>query len=546
MHFQVNQFHSDALRSKFIALIMLVAALCFIPATTLAAEADVVSVEPAPLLNQAQLAELVSPVALYPDDLLAIVLPAATYPLQIVAAARFRANVANDGQEPNEDWDESVVALLNYPEALALLNDDIDWTWELGQAVLAQQSDIMIAVKDFRQEVYAKGNLETDDKQVVSIEDDTVIITPADPEVVYVPYYEPRQVVVYQSEPVYHYYPTAYPVYYFPYHRNHHFYNTGFWGISSIFSLGWGHHNVNHYFHDNRRHRYYGRAYHRSHFRYTNRYYQPHAYQRRLSHRSLARHGYANADHWRPDRRHVGSHQRYQDRRHNQHSYRDQGRKHNKYKRHTQRNAQHHYAGYAENRRQRSINQRSSVHRQRSASRINTGKRLELGRSHNDRKIMRNNQANQRTVNGMLSLDSQRKQTLERKQHTPVRAQKRDSVSKQQTRQQHPVEQQRRQIRKQQRQRSAHSQPRNVQSQHQSNRPVRKQRRVQRRNEGQIARNIQQRPRVQRARVREQPKVQRKSAHESKRVNNGSHERSHAKRGEHKSRSGHRRKERAH
>ncbi|NOX49043.1 MAG: DUF3300 domain-containing protein [Gammaproteobacteria bacterium] len=531
MHFQVKQFNSDAFSNKFIALITLVATLCFIPATTLAAAADVVTVEPAPLLDQTQLAELVSPVALYPDDLLAIVLPASTYPLQIVAAARFRENVANDGQEPNEDWDESVVALLNYPEALALLNDDIDWTWELGQAVLAQQSDIMIAVKDFRQEVYAKGNLETDDKQIVSIEDDTVIITPVDPEVVYVPYYEPRQVVVYQSEPVYRYYPTAYPVYYYPYPSSHHFYNDGFWGISSIFSLNWGQYNVNHYFHQNRRHRYYGRSYNRSHFRYTNRYYQPHAYQRRLSHRSLAQHGYANTDQWRPDRRHVGSHQRYQDRRHNRHSYRDQGRKHNKYKRHTQRNAQHQYAGYAENRRQRSINPRSSVHRQRTASRINTGKRLELGRAHNDRKIMRNNQANQRTVNGMLSLDNQRKQTLQRKQHNPVRAQKHDRVAKQQ----HPAEQQRRQIRKQQRQRSVHSQPRNVQSQHQSDRPVRKQRRVERRSEGRITRNIQQRP-----------KVQRKSAHESKRVSNGRHEQSHARRAGHKNHSGVQRKQRAH
>jgi len=180
-------------------------------------EGDIV-VEPAPLLTLTELKKLVGPVALYPDDLLAIVLPASTFPLQVVAAARFRAETANDSAEPNEEWDESIVALLNYPEALALLNDDIDWTWELGQAVADQEEELMRAVQDVRKEAYAVGNIDSDDKQNVYVEDDVVVIEPVDEEVVYVPYYEPEEVVRYQTTRVYHYYPTRYPLYYYPYH----------------------------------------------------------------------------------------------------------------------------------------------------------------------------------------------------------------------------------------------------------------------------------------------------------------------------------------
>ena len=137
-------------------LLALIGGLAALPAR--AAE-EIVTVEPAPLLTDDELKALVGPVALYPDDLLAIVLAASTYPLQIVAAARFRSDVENRDREPDANWDEAVVALLNYPEALALLNDDIDWTWELGQAMLAQEADLMRAVQTFRDEAVASGNL---------------------------------------------------------------------------------------------------------------------------------------------------------------------------------------------------------------------------------------------------------------------------------------------------------------------------------------------------------------------------------------------------
>ena len=128
-----------------------------------------------PLLSSAELQDLVGPIALYPDDLLAIVLPASTYPLQLVQAQRFLDDLKNDSSlQPEESWDDSIVALLNYPEAVELLNDDLDWTWRLGEAVVAQQADVIDAVETFRDRAYAAGNLKSDEHQTIS-EDNGVI-----------------------------------------------------------------------------------------------------------------------------------------------------------------------------------------------------------------------------------------------------------------------------------------------------------------------------------------------------------------------------------
>ena len=120
-----------------------------------------VLVEPDELLSAEQLGELVAPIALYPDDLLAIVLPAASYPIQIVQAARFLEARENDPElKPDEQWDDAIIALLNYPEVIQLLNDDLDWTWRLGQAVLIQEPALIAAVADFRERVRIAGNLD--------------------------------------------------------------------------------------------------------------------------------------------------------------------------------------------------------------------------------------------------------------------------------------------------------------------------------------------------------------------------------------------------
>ena len=144
--------------------------------------------EDIPRLSSTELQELVGPIALYPDDLLAIVLPASAYPLQIIDAARFLEALKDDPTlQPNPEWDDSIVALLNYPEVIELLNGDIDWTWRLGEAVVAHQDDVVAAVEKFRDRAYAAGNLKSDSYQTVSRDEGTIEITPVAEDVIYVP-----------------------------------------------------------------------------------------------------------------------------------------------------------------------------------------------------------------------------------------------------------------------------------------------------------------------------------------------------------------------
>jgi hypothetical protein len=218
--------------------------------------------EEIPLLIDNELEELVGPIALYPDDLLAIVLPASAYPLQIIEAGRFLEALEDDASlEPDPDWDDSVVALLNYPEVVELLNDDIDWTWRLGEAVVAQQADVVAAVESFRDRAYAAGNLRSDEYQTVSRDEGVIEISPVSDDVIYVPYYEPERVVVYQPRPVYYYYPRAYPVYYYPYPSSYYFDRGYFWGVTTAFTIGWMSDSLHVYHHSYYGHPYYGRSY---------------------------------------------------------------------------------------------------------------------------------------------------------------------------------------------------------------------------------------------------------------------------------------------
>ena len=223
---------------------------------------DVTGNEDIPLLSTVDLEELVGPIALYPDDLLAIVLPASAYPLQIIEAARFLEALEDDPTlKPDPDWDDSVVALLNYPEVVELLNEDIDWTWRLGEAVVAQQADVVGAIETFRDRAYAAGNLKSDSYQNVTRDQGVIEITPISEDVIYVPYYEPERVVVYQPRPVYYYYPRAYPVYYYPYSSAYAFDRGYFWGVTTAFTIGWYSDSLNVFHHSYHGHPYYGRHY---------------------------------------------------------------------------------------------------------------------------------------------------------------------------------------------------------------------------------------------------------------------------------------------
>ncbi len=213
-------------------------------------------------LTGTELAELVGPIALYPDDLVAIVLPASTYPLQVVEATRLLERRENNPSlQADSDWDDSIVALLNYPEVVRLMNDDLDWTYDLGSAVLNQRAEVLDAIQGFRDRAYAAGNLRTDERQTVTADAGRIAIAPADPEVIYVPYYEPERVVVHQRAPVYHYYPWAYPVYYYPYPAGYVFRTGFFWGVSSAFVIGWDTHLLHVRPYGYYGHPYFGRAY---------------------------------------------------------------------------------------------------------------------------------------------------------------------------------------------------------------------------------------------------------------------------------------------
>jgi hypothetical protein len=204
-----------------------------------------------------QLDSLVAPIALYPDPLLAQVLAASTYPLELVQLQQWLAKHPDlKGQAltdavQKEDWDPSVQAMSAFPDLVKQLVEGIKWTTDLGNAFLAQQSDVMDAVQRMRKKAMDAGNLKSTEQQRVEtkvVETKTVVvIQQANPQIVYVPSYNP--VVVY-GPPVYPYPPIYYPPpsYYaagvaiaFGVGLAMGSYYRGGWG----YYPGWGHSNVN-------------------------------------------------------------------------------------------------------------------------------------------------------------------------------------------------------------------------------------------------------------------------------------------------------------
>ncbi|MCW5772158.1 MAG: DUF3300 domain-containing protein, partial [Rhodospirillaceae bacterium] len=150
-----------------------------------------------------ELDTLIGRIALYPDALVAEILPASTFPVQVVEAARWleAGKTVADGEK--QPWDASVKALLRYPAVLKTMNADLRWTEELGQAFLAQPEDVLKSIQRMRQRAQALGNLRDQTRQRVIVDpDQTIIIAPpaAEPDVVYVPIYDPA-IVFYQPPP---------------------------------------------------------------------------------------------------------------------------------------------------------------------------------------------------------------------------------------------------------------------------------------------------------------------------------------------------------
>jgi hypothetical protein len=199
---------------------------------------------------------LVAPIALYPDPLLAQTLAASTYPLELIQLQQWLAR--NSGLKDKaladavakQPWDPSIQALAGLPDVVKRLADDIQWTTDLGNAFLAQQSDVMDAVQRMRQKAQDNGNLKSVEQQRVEtrvIENKSVIvIEPANPEVVYVPSYDP---MVVWGAPLYPYPPIYYPAGYYAAGLAISFgfgmMMGAFWGGGWGWGCGWGSNNIN-------------------------------------------------------------------------------------------------------------------------------------------------------------------------------------------------------------------------------------------------------------------------------------------------------------
>jgi hypothetical protein len=211
---------------------------------------------PQRIYTQAELDQMLAPIALYPDALLSQILMAATYPIEVVQAARWsRANPGLTGENAvravqNEDWDPSVKSLVAFPQVLQRMDERLDWTRSLGDAFLAQEAQVMDQVQQLRQRAQAAGNLRSDERIRVEQQGPAIVVQPASPQYVYVPYYDPMVVYGPWMWPAYQ--PVVWapwPGYARPYRPG---VSVGFWwggpvslSLNFLFSdFDWGHRHV--------------------------------------------------------------------------------------------------------------------------------------------------------------------------------------------------------------------------------------------------------------------------------------------------------------
>lgn len=229
-------------------LAVLLALISAIYATNVLAEAPAAQGSTPADSASEELYTLVGPIALYPDDLVAIILPASTNPLQIVQAERFLEKRKADPKSPvDEGWDDAVKSLLNYPEVIQKMSQDLEWTTALGEAVVADQGAVLEAVQVFRRKAQSAGSLKSDSKQIVVVEKEIIKIVPADPQVIYVPQYNPTTVVVAGGYTSWGYYPAPYPVYYYPYPPGAAFATGLIWGAAIGAAWNGGHYHADYH-----------------------------------------------------------------------------------------------------------------------------------------------------------------------------------------------------------------------------------------------------------------------------------------------------------
>ncbi len=148
------------------------------------------------LLPQESLNQLLAPIALYPDALIALILPASTVPSDLVLAARFLASSGDPAQAANQPWDESVKSLVQYPDIVKWMDQNLEWTAQVGDAFLNQPDDVMNTIQQLRAQAKAAGNLVDSPEQKIVEEENCIRIVPAQPEFIYVPQYDPEVIYV--------------------------------------------------------------------------------------------------------------------------------------------------------------------------------------------------------------------------------------------------------------------------------------------------------------------------------------------------------------
>jgi hypothetical protein len=218
----------------------------------LALTGPVAAAEERPAFSDEELEQMLAPIALYPDSLLSHILMASTYPLEVVQAARWsRTNSQLKGDDAVKavegmDWDPSVKSLVAFPQILQRMDERLDWTQRLGEAFLAQEPHVLDTVQGLRRRAAAAGNLNSNEQLRVTRQDEAILIEPARPEAVYVPYYNPA--VAYGPWP----YPAYPPVYWAPfpgYYAAPAFSPFFFWGPAIVVSTGFffGHADFHHH-----------------------------------------------------------------------------------------------------------------------------------------------------------------------------------------------------------------------------------------------------------------------------------------------------------
>ena len=205
--------------------------------------------------SHAELDQMLAPIALYPDSLIGQILVAATYPEQVVEADQWvRLNANLQGEELNsaldgKDWDLSVKALVPFPQVLSMMSDKMEWTGQMGDAFMAQQSDVLDTIQSLRDRAYTQGNLRSTQQQRVVVSGDDIEITPVDPQLIYVPAYDPNVIYGTWWDPAYppYAYSPYYPDYIFdPYYSGAGFIGAGpFWfaaciAVGPFWGSGWG------------------------------------------------------------------------------------------------------------------------------------------------------------------------------------------------------------------------------------------------------------------------------------------------------------------